>query len=185
MWRVDSVENILTLGKIEGRRKRGPQRMRWLDGITPKPMGVGDEQGGLACCGSWDSKDVDMNEQLSWTEHPLKSDFFLSFFLSFFFFSNNLGHIWPGWIEKLLKHATQWNPKWSIITSWVWHWMDGEALETCHWTSTLYGDKLVNVFKWGEWKHHCGLFWHWNSRWWMLWMCWTWDDEEVLRNVTQ
>ena len=39
--------------------------MRWLDGITPKPMGVGDEQGDLACCGSWDSKDVDMNERLS------------------------------------------------------------------------------------------------------------------------
>ena len=34
MWRADSLEKILTLGKIEGRRKRGWQRMRWLDGIT-------------------------------------------------------------------------------------------------------------------------------------------------------
>ena len=32
--RNDSSENILTLGKIEGGRKRQPQRMRWLDGIT-------------------------------------------------------------------------------------------------------------------------------------------------------
>ena len=32
--RADSLEKILTLGKIEGRRKRGQQRMRWLDGIT-------------------------------------------------------------------------------------------------------------------------------------------------------
>ena len=34
MRRVDSVEKSLTLGKIEGRRRRGRQRMRWLDGIT-------------------------------------------------------------------------------------------------------------------------------------------------------
>ena len=34
MWRVDSFEKTLVLGKIEGRRRRGRQRMRWLDGIT-------------------------------------------------------------------------------------------------------------------------------------------------------
>ena len=34
MWRVDSLEKILMLGKTEGRRRRGWQRMRWLDGIT-------------------------------------------------------------------------------------------------------------------------------------------------------
>ena len=34
MGRVDSLEKTLTLGKIEGRRRRGRQRMRWLDGIT-------------------------------------------------------------------------------------------------------------------------------------------------------
>ena len=34
MWRVDSMENTLMLGGIEGRRRRGQQRMRWLDGIT-------------------------------------------------------------------------------------------------------------------------------------------------------
>ena len=34
MWKTDSLENALLLGKIEGRRKRGQQRMRWLDGIT-------------------------------------------------------------------------------------------------------------------------------------------------------
>ena len=34
MWRTDSFENALILGKIEGRRRRGRQRMRWLDGIT-------------------------------------------------------------------------------------------------------------------------------------------------------
>ena len=34
MWRTDSLEKTLMLGKIEGRRRRGKQRMRWLDGIT-------------------------------------------------------------------------------------------------------------------------------------------------------
>ena len=34
MWRVDSLEKTLMLGKIEGRRRRGQQRMSWLDGIT-------------------------------------------------------------------------------------------------------------------------------------------------------
>ena len=34
MWRADSFEKTLMLGKIEGRRRRGRQRVRWLDGIT-------------------------------------------------------------------------------------------------------------------------------------------------------
>ena len=34
LWRADSLEKPLMLGKIEGRRRRGRQRMRWLDGIT-------------------------------------------------------------------------------------------------------------------------------------------------------
>ena len=34
MWRADSLEKTLMLGKIEGGRRRGLQRMRWLDGIT-------------------------------------------------------------------------------------------------------------------------------------------------------
>ena len=42
MWRIDSLEKTLILGKIEGRRRRGRQRMRWLDGITNSMnMGLG------------------------------------------------------------------------------------------------------------------------------------------------
>ena len=65
------------LGGIEGRRRRGRQKMRWLDGITdsmevslsesPTP-GVGDGQGGLACCDSWGHKESDTTERLNRTE---------------------------------------------------------------------------------------------------------------------
>ena len=70
MQRTDSLEKTLVLGKIEGRRRRGQQRMRWLDGITDSmdmslsELGVGDGQGGLACCDSWGRKESDMTERL-------------------------------------------------------------------------------------------------------------------------
>ena len=63
----DSLEKTLMLGKIEGRMRRGQQRMRWLDGIhgfngheseqTPRDS---EGQGSLACCSPWGSKESDM-----------------------------------------------------------------------------------------------------------------------------
>ena len=72
MWRTDSFEK--TLGKTEGRRRRGWQRMRWLDGITnlmdefEQASGVGEGQGSLVCCSPWGWKMSDMTEQLNWTD---------------------------------------------------------------------------------------------------------------------
>ena len=69
--RVDSLEKTLMLGGIGGRRRRGQQRMRWLDGITDS-MDVSlselrelDGQGGLACCDSWGRKESDTTELLN------------------------------------------------------------------------------------------------------------------------
>ena len=71
--RTDSFEKTPMLGKIEGSRKRGQQRMRWLDGITNSmDMSLGqlrelvmDRQGGLACCSPWGRKESDMTELLN------------------------------------------------------------------------------------------------------------------------
>ena len=67
MQRTDSLEKTLMLGKTEGRRRRGRQRMRWLDGITDsvefeQAPGDGAGQGSLACCSLWGHKASDMTE---------------------------------------------------------------------------------------------------------------------------
>ena len=74
-WRTDSFEKTLMLGKIEGRRRRGQQKLRWLYGITKidghefeQAPGISDGQGGLVCCSPWDHKESDTTEQLNWTE---------------------------------------------------------------------------------------------------------------------
>ena len=78
MWRADSFEKTLILGKIEGRRRRGWQdeMAGWhhrLNGHGFRwTLGVGDGQGGLMCCSSWGHKESDTTEWLNWTELVVK-----------------------------------------------------------------------------------------------------------------
>ena len=60
------MEKTLILGKIEGKRRRGWQRMRWLDGTTDlvdmefeQTPGDSERQGSLACCSPWGYKELD------------------------------------------------------------------------------------------------------------------------------
>ena len=71
MHKVDSLEKTLMLGGIGGRRRRGQQTMRWLDGITDsmdmslcKLRELVMERG-LACCSPWGRKKSDMTEGLN------------------------------------------------------------------------------------------------------------------------
>ena len=68
--RANSLKKTLTLGKIEDKRRRGRQRMRWLDSITDSvdmslnKLWETEGQGSLARCSSWGRKELDKTEQL-------------------------------------------------------------------------------------------------------------------------
>ena len=72
------LEKTLMLGRIEGRRRRGRQRMRWhhwLDGHEfEQAPGVGDGQGSLVYCSPWGCKESDTTEWLNWTEEEIRRD---------------------------------------------------------------------------------------------------------------
>ena len=80
MQRADSLEKTLMLGKIEGRRRRGRQRMRCFHGIIDSmDMGLSklwetsEGQGSLACCSPWDRKESDTTERLNNSKEQVAS----------------------------------------------------------------------------------------------------------------
>ena len=71
MQRADSFEKTVMLGKMEVRRRRGrqDQMVEWDHQLNGHgfgwTLGVGDEQGGLACCNSWGCKELNTTERLN------------------------------------------------------------------------------------------------------------------------
>ena len=106
LQRVNSFKKALILGKIEGRRRSGRQRMRWSDGITDsidghefeQAPGDGEGQESLACCSPWGTKS---QTQLSdWTTEQ----------------RNREGSCTE--IELRKSHRGSWTPRWVLIRTW-------------------------------------------------------------------
>ena len=84
-WRADSLEKSLMLGKIEGRRRRGHQKMagwhHWCNGHElGQTWGDGEGQRGLECCSPWGRKELDTNGWLN-NNNPILCYNHLNFFI--------------------------------------------------------------------------------------------------------
>ena len=133
IWRVDSLEKT-DAGRDWGQEEKGTTEdemagwHHWLDGCESGwTLGVGDGQGGLACCDSWGRKESDMTEQLNWTE--LKS-----LYLRRYIWNNcqrRQNSTWKNqhWFKKVTPKT------WTVqdVTQHSWHWHNSAGESNSKW----------------------------------------------------
>ena len=143
MQRTDSFEKTLMLGKIEGKKRRGQQKMRLLNGITDRiDMNLSnlqecDGQGRLVCCSPWGSQRIRETEQRNWTEYPM-------WILFYFFHLRPISHFHTFQITEnlvwsfksfaggsVVKNSPSMQQAWIQFLVWKDHLEEGMAIHFC------------------------------------------------------
>ena len=126
IWRTDSLEKTLMLGKTEGRRGRGWQdeMVGWHHQLNEHEFQqaprVGDGQGSLECCSPWGCKESDMSEWWNWTELNCLLSLKMGKTLTWFLLSDTKG--FSKWLLTYFSLFCSGPHPFHLLSSGEWGW---------------------------------------------------------------